>query len=387
MNRKIKILVGLVCLLLLLGQCKETYVSPYKSPATGYLVVEGYIAKGPTSFTLSHVIGLPGDSAIPAERGASVQVEGNDNSVYSLPETGIGVYSVDTLPLNPTAQYRLRIRTGNGETYLSDFVEFKITPPMDSVNWIRDPSGVNIYANTHDAANNTRYYQWDYQETWQYDAAEFSGFRYTTQGSSLLGDTVLSRADSEYVYVCYKNRASTVLYLGTSTKLAQDVIYRQPLNFIPTGRQELGILYTINVKQYALTKAAYDFLSLMKANTESLGSIFDAQPSELRGNIHSLTNPNEPVVGFISAGTVQQQRIFIDRSQLPNWGYFFNCDVPDTLVVIDSIKWYFGSGIFTPINKKFNDMGFLIGYTANYSSCVDCTLQGGTTKKPSFWPR
>ena len=57
--------ISVLFLLLLLGQCKETYVSPYKSPATGYLVVEGYIAAGPTRFTLSRVIALPGDSSIP----------------------------------------------------------------------------------------------------------------------------------------------------------------------------------------------------------------------------------------------------------------------------------------------------------------------------------
>jgi len=384
MFRNIKILSSLLALLLLLGQCKETYISPYKSPTTGYLVVEGYIAKGPTRLTLSRVIALPGDSALPAVRGASVQVEGSDNSVYPLAETGIGVYSADTLPLNPTAKYRLRITTGS-DTYLSDLVEYKTTPPIDSINWIRDPSGVNIYVNTHDPAGNTRYYQWDYQETWQYTSAEFSAYRFKAQSAHDGSDSVVARADSEYVYNCYRNRASTVLFLGTSTKLAQDEIYRQPLTFISSARQELSVLYSINVKQYALTKEAYEFLSLMKANTESLGSIFDAQPSELRGNIHSLTHPEEPVVGYISAGSIQQQRMFISQTQVPGWGYFFACDHPDHLVVPDSLDFYFKADMFTPLARQYGQFGF-IGWTGNYMLCVDCTVQGGTTKKPSFWP-
>jgi hypothetical protein len=81
--------------------------------------------------------------------------------------------------------------------------------------------------------------------------------------------------------------------------------------------QQLSVLYSIFVRQYALTEDGYNFLSLMQSNTESLGTIFDPQPSQLKGNIQCLTNPNEPVVGYVSAGTVQQQRIFISRNQLP----------------------------------------------------------------------
>src|ERR1700753_1662749 len=111
------------------SQCKDPYVSPYKAPSTGYLVVEGYISGNTTTqFTLTHSIALPGDSALPTEDGATVQVEGSDNNVYPLTGMGGGVYnSIDTLKLNTQLQYRLRIQTGNGEQYLSDFVPCKFT--------------------------------------------------------------------------------------------------------------------------------------------------------------------------------------------------------------------------------------------------------------------
>src|ERR1700744_4976237 len=136
MSRTLIICLSFCCLLTQWG-CRDKYVSPYKSPVTGYLVVEGYIsANTPTQFTLSRTIPLPGDSAIPAELGAGVQVEGSDNSTYPLVEQGNGLYSsIDTLRLNAAMQYRLRIHTGNGEDYLSDFVSYKVTPPIDSINW------------------------------------------------------------------------------------------------------------------------------------------------------------------------------------------------------------------------------------------------------------
>jgi hypothetical protein len=177
--------------------------------------------------------------------------------------------------------------------------------------------------------------------------------------------------------------------LASTTKLAQDVVYLQKLVFIPRASWQLGLLYSINVRQYALSQDAYNFLSLMKANTESLGSIFDAQPSQLKGNIHNLAHPDDQVIGFVSAGAIRQQRIFINRLSLDNWGYFFQCGQPDTLVVDDRgskfIDQFLSNGQYIPVQRVYGMAGF-IGWSANTASCVDCRMQGGITKKPSFWP-
>ena len=86
---------------LLQWHCVQSYVSPYQSPATGYLVVEGYITgNGPTSIKLSRTIPLPGESTIPVVTGAQLQIEGSDNSVYPFTETGNGYY-LPALPRNP----------------------------------------------------------------------------------------------------------------------------------------------------------------------------------------------------------------------------------------------------------------------------------------------
>src|ERR1700721_98996 len=151
MKLKLKILLLLSGLAASQWRCVQKYNSPYVSPPTGYLVVEGYITgNGPTQFTLSRTIPLPGDSAIPMETGAKVQVEGNDNTIYPLVQQGNGIYGIDTLSLNPAAQYRLRINTSDGEQYLSDYVPYVATPPIDSISWVYNSAGVNIYANTHD---------------------------------------------------------------------------------------------------------------------------------------------------------------------------------------------------------------------------------------------
>ncbi len=82
------------------------------------------------------------------------------------------------------------------------------------------------------------------------------------------------------------------------------------------------------VKQYALSLEAYSFYTNLKKNTEQLGSIFDALPSEIEGNIHSDNNPSEPVIGYITVGSTTSQRIFVDKRLLPDWAttpFYTNC--------------------------------------------------------------
>jgi len=365
---------------ILLCNCVQQYVSPHKSPATGYLVVDGYIlGNGATQYSLSRTIPLPGDSAIPVVTGATMEVEGNDQSIYPLTEQGNGVYSVDTLPLSTAVQYRLRITCPNGETYLSDYVRYKPTPPIDSVTWFQNSDGVNIFLTAHDPGNSTRYYQWNYLQTYEYNSAEESYYYYDPAS-----DSIIARSPSQQIYTCWRNIPQNTIAVGTSSQLAQDVIYKHPLLTLAPPSPLLAIEYSINVSQYSLTDSGYAFLSLMQQNTEALGSIFDAQPTQITGNIHSLSNPAEPVIGFVSAGTVQQMRIFIRRSQVLDWVWDFVCPTADSLIPNDPGMFpaYFAGMQYTNPSPS----GVLEGWFINQAGCVDCRAQGGTTTKPSYWP-
>jgi hypothetical protein len=367
-------------------QCKEKYVSPYVTPNVGYLVVEGFITgNAPINYTLSRTLPLPGDSTIPRESGADVEVEGSDNSSISLVDQGGGVYSsVDTPMLNAQTRYRLRIHTSEGEDYLSDFVPFRLSPPIDSINWIETSAGVTIYANTHDPANATHYYQWNFDETWEFHADEESEYEYDTAAGR-----VIPRPASSEIWTCWHEGPSTNVLLGNSTKLAQDVIYEQPLELLPKNGVQLSILYTTLVRQYALTDSAYSYYSILQKNTEEMGSIFDAQPSALIGNIHSLTRPAEQVLGFISAGTVRQERIWISPAQVPDWRYIPACPSPNIVVGLDSISevYPFTQGGWIPIDLHVPPgSNGVDGWTSNVVACVDCRAEGGVLYKPSYWP-
>jgi hypothetical protein len=245
---------------------------------------------------------------------------------------------------------------------------------------------VTIYANTHDPANATHYYQWNFDETWEFHSAENSEYEYDTAAAQ-----VIPRPASSQIYTCWHEGSSANVLLGNSTKLAQDVIYEQPLELLPKNGVQLSILYTTLVRQYALTDSGYTYFSILQKNTEEMGSIFDAQPSALFGNIHSLTRPAEQVLGFISAGTVRQERIWISPAQVPDWRYIAACGGPDIKVGLDSLSliYPFSIGGYIPIDPHVPlppAAPYIDGWRANVVGCVDCRAEGGVLYKPSYWP-
>ena len=371
--------------------CKEKYVSPVISPATGYLVVEGIInsGSGETNITLSRTSKL-NSQAIIYETGAKVYVQGEDNTSIALKEINTGHFSISNLNLNNAKKYRISIITKDGKTYQSDFSSIKNTPPIDSVQWKREGRDVQLFINTHDPNNNTKYYQWEYAETWEIHSYYLSTLKYKV-GTSNKGATIYSAVyndSSNYgpdrsKYYCWKTEPSTNITTGSTTNLASDVI-NLPLLSIPADSWKLNILYSINVKQYSLSQGRYEFLQRMKKNTEGTGSVFDAQPSELNGNIHCVSNPKEPVIGYIDICPVQEKRIFINRKSLPDWNYNQSCSEIEIPNVSDSIA--IKALFLLPTYPNTDPMtGRIISFFAAPPECVDCKLKGSSIK-PSFWP-
>src|ERR1700748_1830822 len=172
--------------------CKKPYSPPASSTSDSYLVVEGVINSGSDStvIMLSKTIKLTGKTTNNPVLGATVTVEGEQSGVYNLYDNSKkGHYaSSGSLNISPSQKYRLRIINGSRQ-YLSDFVQVKPTPPIDSVGYNIQMGNVNIYVNTHDPANNTRYYRWDYDETWQFHSEYQSSFMADTVNNTIVART------------------------------------------------------------------------------------------------------------------------------------------------------------------------------------------------------
>lgn len=355
--------------------CIKPYEPPEITEAPSLLVVEGMLQGGNSStatIKLSRTMRLGSTDSSAPEQGARVTVEGSAQERYVLAEGPDGTYSATGLSLQPSGKYRLFIETRSGTVAASEFVSFKQTPPIDSLSWKEDEGTVTVFLDTHDPQNNTRYYRWTFDETWEYRAAYDANAAYEN-GVLFFRDTTDLR------YRCWQTSKSLNILLGASASLTEDRISAKPLIKLKAASEKLGARYSILVKQYALTKEAFDYWQILQKNTEQRGSLFDAQPSQLKGNIQNLSNPAEPVIGYLSASSVQERRLFIRYADIEDkYALASSCTV--TIVSPDSAIFY-----MEKLKKKPAYFVTGGGLAISSEECVDCTLQGGTNVKPSFW--
>lgn len=363
-----------VLITLLLGSCIEPYTPPQVKSTNNYLVVDGFLNSGQEStIRLSRTQSLTDTKAPALELNANVSVEQEGGSTYAFTEKGQGEYTLSGMAIAMGSRYRLRIKTSGGKEYLSDYTTVKQTPAIDAIYSERKDAGNQLYLDTHDSSNNTWYYQWQFEETWQYPSGAQSLYVYE-------GNEIKPRQDN--IFICWRSANSTNIVTGSSAKLNEDIIYKFPLSYVIPAKTR--IKYSILVKQYALTKDAFDYWQNLAKVTENLGSLFDPQPSQITGNIHCVTNPSEMVLGYFSAHSVSTKRIFIESLKNPTSVALTEAErcLVDSVEIADVSKRAQSQLILNPIT---NIMGLTIGYTMAYPGCVDCRMMGGTNVKPDFW--
>jgi len=371
-------------LLLALAGCVDPYMPDVITASRSYLVVDGFInSQGVTQIKLSRTYNLT-DGTPPAEGGATVYIEAEAGGRFPLRESPGGLYRSDALTLDATRRYRLAISTNGGLQYASDFVPVKNTPAIDSIIWEAAADELKIKVNSHDDRNATQYYRWTYEQTWEFAPVVYTGLEYS--------NFAVRPRTVAFPNRCWRSTTSSAIKIGKTTNLGQDVVANYVLHTMPNTAEQLYYKYSILVRQHGLTRAEYDYWDLLKKNTESIGTLFDPLPSQLTGNVRCLSNTDELVLGFVSAHSVTEKRIFISRSQLPRWplsnGYE-GCQQLDSLIIDPAIplpsflETYFGSQQVIPVNEITSGSS-LRGYTASTVDCLDCRRRG-TDVRPSFW--
>lgn len=363
--------------LILLG-CKKPYNPTVVANSANFLVVEGMINVGgmKSNVRLSRTTNLQDLKSKP-ELGAKVIIEDESNNSYSMMDLGEGEYSFFG-NLTASIRYRLRIQTSVGATYLSEFVEYKPTNPIDQVNAEIKPNGLQITLDSQDESNKSIYYRFEYDETWQFQS------RYESQ-LIVKNGAIINRTPLENIYSCFGNSSSSVITLASTAKLSKDVLHKSPITFIRSTDEKISIRYSILVRQYAISKQEYNFWETLKKNTENVGSIFDPQPSFVSGNIECISNPSEKALGYIGAGSFTEKRIFVDKSNLPQeWKKEdpFNCQLDS--IPVSHIDSFLNNPNYTPVYALIDAGKNVVAYYGSNIKCVDCTTRG-TKWKPIFW--
>jgi len=383
-----KSLSALVCIALLAFSCKKPFTPELNQSGNNrYLVVEGVITGSDSTFIkLSRTKKIDTSKTVMAETNAILTIENDANVTTSLTEIKPGTYAAAPFNLDASHNYRLRIKTSDAKEYLSDYVPVKNSPLIDSIGFIAQPSAMKVYVNSHDASNLTRYYRWDYSETWKFHSWYNSSW--SKSGA---------RKVEDQIYYCYKSDTSSNILIGSTIRLLNDVMYQAPITAVDAASEKIEMKYSILVKQYALTSDAYAFWANLQNNTQKLGSIFDVMPSESPTNYHCVTNPGELVVGYLSVGNAAYKRVFITQSQLPSYKttYPTFCELDTTFVNpktpaqnLQTLLYAQNIDLYMPVEALYfpppQPFGGPSALTYSTLLCVDCTIRG-KTKPPPFW--
>jgi hypothetical protein len=361
---------------------------------TSYLVVDGFInGNGVTRIKLSRTENVAATTTPPVEKGATIYITDNTGSRYPLSEKTSGSYQSDSLTLPAGRQYQLRITTSGKVSYESNLVPLKITPPIDKLSFQLADEQVQLLLSTHDASAQSRYYRWNLVETWEFNAAYQSLLEYYPNPKP--GQKRLDNRTTP-IYTCWRTERATSIMQGTSSQLSQDALTNALVARFSRRAERVKIRYSALISQYVETPEEFAYFEILRKNTEAVGTINDPLPVQLTGNVHRVGRPEEPVLGFVGAHTVQSQRLFIDHTELPpldasvyltpyttcrvGIAYFCdtqgNCDVEG---VIDLFRLHGNIPLY-----QASDPDYGAGIASASTECADCRVRG-TTSKPTFW--
>lgn len=251
------------------------------------------------------------------ESNAIVTVE-TENTIFSFNEIEPGRYvSLNEFEAINDVAYTLKIVTNTGRSYVSSPTYLTQTSQIDNVYAIRETNdngenGMSVYVDSFDPSGNSKYYRYDYTETFKIVAPYWSSedVIVVENNAPICIVDVVPRTQEEKT--CYGTVKSNTFNLLNTNNLAEDRVSRHLVRFINSQDYILTYRYSILVRQFIQSREAYNYYKTLKDFSEE-GSLFSQnQPGFYSGNVVSETNTLEKVIGFFDVATVSSQRIFFN---------------------------------------------------------------------------
>ena len=366
-------------------------IKPYEYESVSYeenIVVDGLFTdkKEYQQVRLTYTYPIDVQSIIPI-KGANVQVIDGKGNSFELMEIQSGVYrTTDSIAGIPGEEYQLQFSLSNGKRYESKPSKLIKSPPIDSIydHYAELPSdvknrnegGIQFFVDVHDDTNLARYFRYEWEETYVIHVPYPSNVIYYPETKSWEPRT-------EGVGTCYKTNYSNQLILGNSIGSKVNRLSEFPIRFVSGENETLRSRYSILVRQYVVDDPAYNYYRKLRESVESGGTLFDKQQGAVLGNIVSLDDPGEVVLGYFDVAGVSEKRAFFAYLELDEKlnrpRFNFSCTNSLIETTRDSVPYYYefeGKLIVT------DDFPFPIQMAPK--NCSDCSWYA-TTIKPDFW--
>ncbi len=288
-------------------------IDPYDPKLVGserYLVFEGVLtdAPGPYRFSLSQSAGYNSEESVFDQRvtGARISVTDDKGIIAVFTDAGRGNYlSPGGFRGQPGRRYSLLVSYQN-QTYRSGPETMQAVPAIDSVYWAYrsrttagdTPGSFAVFVDLTDPANAENYYQWDWVH---YEQPEFCVLFRPDQ-------TIYAKRCCSSCWNISRSAGQVLLAsdrLINGNRLIGQQIARAPFDDISP--------YYLAIGQQSLSRGAYQYWQTVQALTGNVGSVFDATPATLTGNIGNDKAGGSPMLGYFQVSARKQRIVYVSR--------------------------------------------------------------------------
>lgn len=382
--RRNKLVINAI-LLLLLVSCIKEYDPEIKAADERKYVVRGEITDNGEEQIINVSLTSPSETPgyIPVT-GCVVKVMNDRGNEFDFQDSGEGNYSalIDQQYFVPGTLFKVEVTTPDGKQIVSDYDVYNVSPPVDSVYYLREDiewnipgmftRGIQFYLDMNGSGYDSRNFRWEVIETHEYHAMYPREWYYDGQVHHIFPPDYSLK-------VCWLTREVPYIYTLTTNNFSENRYRKLPLHFVDNKTNRLLIGYSIQIRQYSLSDAAYDYYDQMRSNSVEQGGLHTRQPISIKGNLHYSGESDQQVLGFFSVSSLKTKRIFVRNVE----------DLPiEVEPVCVPLRLRRGLREIAPYQYP----AFLMGDETGYSliqldeGCVDCRTGGGDTLKPDYWP-
>jgi len=383
--KQIKTILYILILISLVG-CIKPYEPEFKEESVNKYVVEGGINSVPglQQISISITSSVTNPHYIPVDgcRGEIIDELGNSFPLEAFGDGKYGCWMTENNLVIGRA-YMLKVILPDGDIIESKYDRMPSGPEVDDIyyevediptntpgSWVH---GLQFYTNLRANETDSKYYRWRLIETWESHTQYPKEFYYDGEVGRIVPP------DSSKMY-CWTIRNIDEIFTLTTENFSSNEYEQFPLHFIPNTTAKLAIQYSLLVQQIALSQDAYTYWDQLRINSSQDGGLYNTQPIAIKGNMENINNPDKEVLGFFQAYSLTSRRIFVGGIGDLNNNYSDGCQESEL-----------GHGGFLNI-CPCDYPAYLLSDGETYSmtvisnECVDCTLRGGSTIKPDYWP-
>lgn len=217
--------------------------------------------------------------------------------------------------------YNLEIITQDKKRYISRAELVKAVPKLDSVTYravrtpgtdrLNDEYGVEVLGHFQDPKDEDNYYFWRTMESsfvllTEPDLENLSG-----------GPAGLPPCPPCCEKVCYHKDNPTPGNIFTVDDTDFDGLYqRRVIAFLEDDGLRFKDTYRLEMQHMSVTQETQRYLQLIDQQLRLTGSVFDPPPANIRGNMISLDDPDELVLGQFFAVDLEHVQVYIQKNKL-----------------------------------------------------------------------